>query len=57
MKRRVVDRYRQALLKAAEMDDTGFDWAGTNLDDPRVQLAADQDHGKGIRHPGLGCCE
>lgn len=57
MKRRRVDRRKQALLKAAELDDTGFDWFGINLNDPQVKLAAEQDHGKGIRHPGLGCCE
>lgn len=57
VKRRRVDRRRQALMKAAELDDTGFDWTGTNLDDPQVQMAAQQDHSKGIRHPGLGCCE
>lgn len=57
MKRRKVDRYKLALIKAAELDDSGFDWRGIDLTDPHVKLLADQDHGRGIRHPGLGCCE
>ena len=57
MRARKVDRYKLALIKAAELDDSGFDWQGTDLSDPHVKMLADQDHGRGIRHPGLGCCE
>jgi hypothetical protein len=56
MRRRKVDRYKLALIKAAELDDSGFDWRGIDLSDPHVKMLADQDHGKGVRHPGLGCC-
>ena len=52
-----VDRHKQALIKAAELDDTGFDWRGLDLTDQVIKLAAEQDHSKGIKHPGLGCCE
>jgi hypothetical protein len=57
MRARKVDRYKLALIKAAELDDSGFDWRGIDLSDPHVQMLAQQDHGKGVRHPGLGCCE
>lgn len=45
------------LHQAADKDDTGFDWRGISLDDPRVRDLANFDHSKGIKHPGLGCCE
>lgn len=52
-----VDRYKLALIKAADLDNTGFDWRGINLSDPWVKMLCEQDHGRGINHPGLGCCE
>ena len=39
MRRRTVDRYKLALIKAAELDDTGFDWRGIDLTDPHVRAA------------------
>ena len=57
MRARKVDRYKLALIKAAELDDTGFDWRGIDLSEPVIKLAADQDHMRGIRHPGLRCCD
>ena len=57
MKRRLVDKHRLALHKAADADRSGFDWRGVSLDDPWVALLAQQDHTKGVEHPGLGCCE
>lgn len=57
MRARKVDRYKLALIKAADLDDTGFDWRGLDVNNPVVKLAAEQDHSKGIKHPGLGCCE
>lgn len=56
-RRKVVDRYKLALIKAADLDDSGFDWRGLDLTDPVIRNVAAQDHSKGIRHPGLGCCE
>lgn len=57
MKTRKVDRHKLALIKAADLDDTGFDWRGIDLTSPVIKMAAEQDHSRGIKHPGLGCCE
>lgn len=58
-RRRVVDRHKLALIKAADIDNAknGFDWSGLNMNDPKTQLYIQEDHRKGVCHFGLECCQ
>lgn len=37
--------------------DPHVDYGDIDLDDPRIQVAVEQDHHNGVHHYGLPCCE
>jgi 3-oxoacyl-[acyl-carrier-protein] synthase III len=47
---------RELEERRLQTDAGATDYGAVSLSSPAVRAAADYDHAKGIRHPGLPCC-